>query len=436
MPPKAMSQDAIERLITQRVNAVMEAERERRVNARGQGGNVNEAGGQGGAPAVRECTFSRFMKCNPMVFHGHEGAVELSRWFEKTEMVFRISECAEARKVKFAAATLQGRALTWWNSQVATRGLEATNQIGWTEMKRVMTEEFCPIKEIQRMEYELWNLKVKDFDYTQRFHELVQLYPEMVLTERKKIEAYIQGLTDNIKGTVIGSKPTSLNEAVRMTHALMEQKSNNIQMESFFKKSCYENEVSQSVFNCNKCDSENPTLHKRLGKTSEMKAVPPPMTGNYFPSIPDIEIDDSPTLLMGSRGNTTMPELYNKMELLRDRNRNLIEAGKDHALQIYFFLKHFLGLKQLVMLVMDLKKEDESAQDCFELPIWNSYSSTNPFASKSDNKIGGPREEEQVFLDDLARLQRQEKEANEEAEALRKNLEQETENLGYSGRKC
>ncbi|GJT67137.1 hypothetical protein Tco_1018617 [Tanacetum coccineum] len=39
------------------------------------------------------------------------------------------------------------------------------------------------------------------------------------------------------------------------------------------------------------------------------------------------------------------------------------------------------------------------------------------------------REEEQVFLDDLARLQRQEKEANEEAEALRKNLEQETKNL-------
>ncbi|GKA63072.1 putative ribonuclease H-like domain-containing protein [Tanacetum coccineum] len=45
------------------------------------------------------------------------------------------------------------------------------------------------------------------------------------------------------------------------------------------------------------------------------------------------------------------------------------------------------------------------------------------------SKRGGPREEEQVFLDDLARLQRQEKEANEEAEALLKNLEQETENL-------
>ncbi|GJU76529.1 putative reverse transcriptase domain-containing protein [Tanacetum coccineum] len=51
------------------------------------------------------------------------GAVELRRWFEKTESVFGISECAEGKKVKFAAATLQGPALTWWNSKVATIGL-------------------------------------------------------------------------------------------------------------------------------------------------------------------------------------------------------------------------------------------------------------------------------------------------------------------------
>ncbi|GJV48571.1 putative reverse transcriptase domain-containing protein [Tanacetum coccineum] len=198
MPPRPMNQAAVERLIAERVAAAVEAERQRQVNARRQGNN--EAGGQGGAPAARECTFSGFMKCNPTVFHGHEGAVELSRWFEKTEMVFGISECTKARKVKFAAATLQGRALTWWNSQVAMMGLEAANQIGWTEMRRLMTEEFCPIEEIQRMEHELWNLKVNEFDitaYTKRFHEL---------------------------GIVIGSKPTSLNEAVRMTHALMEQK--------------------------------------------------------------------------------------------------------------------------------------------------------------------------------------------------------------------
>ncbi|GJU74683.1 hypothetical protein Tco_1266088 [Tanacetum coccineum] len=67
--------------------------------------------------------------------------------------------------------------------------------------------------------------------------------------------------------------------------------------------------------------------------------------------------------------------------------------------------------------------EDETDQDCFELPIWHSYSSTNKSSSKSDCQRGSPREEEQIFLDDLARLQIQGRKGklNEEAEALRKN---------------
>ncbi|GKB92607.1 ribonuclease H-like domain-containing protein [Tanacetum coccineum] len=55
----------------------------------------------------------------------------------------------------------------------------------------------------------------------------------------------------------------------------------------------YENEVFQSVFKSNKSDFENPPLNKRLVKTCEMQAVPPPMTGNYLPSGPDVETDDS-----------------------------------------------------------------------------------------------------------------------------------------------
>ncbi|GJT49270.1 putative ribonuclease H-like domain-containing protein [Tanacetum coccineum] len=77
----------------------------------------------------------------------------------------------------------------------------------------------------------------------------------------------------------------------------------------------------------------------------------------------------------------------------------------------------------------DSEKEDESTQDCFVLPIWPSYSSTMTSVPKTDDKREGPREEEQVFIDELERLKRQEKEANEEAEALRKKFEQETENL-------
>ncbi|GJY80874.1 putative reverse transcriptase domain-containing protein [Tanacetum coccineum] len=195
MPPKSapLTQAAVRRMIKESVDAAIAAERARHANA------GNDARGSG---PVR-------------------GAVKLRRWFEKTESVFGISECAEGKKVKFAAATLQGPALTWWNSKVATMGLETVNQMPWTKMKQLMTAEFFPVEEIQRMEHELWNLRVKEYNivaYTQRFNELALMCPRMVEPESVKVDAYIRGLSENIKGEVTSSRPTNLNEAVRMAH--------------------------------------------------------------------------------------------------------------------------------------------------------------------------------------------------------------------------
>ncbi|GJU07542.1 hypothetical protein Tco_1123972 [Tanacetum coccineum] len=114
-------------MIKESVNAVIAAERARHANAGNDARGSRPVRGQDAAPAVRECTFAGFMKCNPTAFHGTEGAVKLRRWFKKTECVFGISECVEGKKVKFAAATLQGPALTWWNAKVATMGLETVN---------------------------------------------------------------------------------------------------------------------------------------------------------------------------------------------------------------------------------------------------------------------------------------------------------------------
>nr|GFC03713.1 hypothetical protein [Tanacetum cinerariifolium] len=139
------------------------------------------------------------MKCSPITFCGNEGAVGLIRWIEKTEMVFT----------------------------VATLGIEVVTRKTWAEIKVMMTEEFCPPEEIQRMKGELWNLRVKEMDissYTTHFNKLVILCPGMVPTERKKVEAYIRGLSENIKGEVTSSEPATLNKAVRIAHTLMEQK--------------------------------------------------------------------------------------------------------------------------------------------------------------------------------------------------------------------
>ncbi|GKB87249.1 putative reverse transcriptase domain-containing protein [Tanacetum coccineum] len=205
-------------MIKESVNDAIVAERARQVNARNNASGSGPVRGRDTTPAIRECTFAGFMKCNPAAFHRVEGAVELRRWFKKTESVFKISECVEGKKVKFVVATLEGPTLTWRKTKVATMGLETMNQMPWTEMKQLMTAEFCLIEEIQRMEHELWNLKIKEYDivaYTQRFNELALMCPRMVEPERVKVDAYIQGLTDNIKGEVTSSKPDDLNEVVR-----------------------------------------------------------------------------------------------------------------------------------------------------------------------------------------------------------------------------
>ncbi|GJR99430.1 hypothetical protein Tco_0315939 [Tanacetum coccineum] len=78
------------------------------------------------------------------------------------------------------------------------------------------------------------------------------------------------------------------------------------------------------------------------------------------------------------------------------------------------------------------KIEVESAQDYFVLPIWSSYTSTVK-SSKANNAGEEPTKhpdlnpvdkEDQVFLDELERLKRQEHDANDAAEALRKILVQ------------
>nr|GEU98383.1 hypothetical protein [Tanacetum cinerariifolium] len=154
MPPKSapLTQAAIRQMIKENVNAEIAAERDRQANAGNDARGSGPVRGQDAALVVCECTFAGFMKCNPTAFHDTEGVVELRKWFEKTESVFKISECAEGKKVKFAATTLQGHALTWWNAKVATMGLETVNQMPWTEMKHLMTAELCSIEEVKQKE--------------------------------------------------------------------------------------------------------------------------------------------------------------------------------------------------------------------------------------------------------------------------------------------
>nr|GEW14428.1 reverse transcriptase domain-containing protein [Tanacetum cinerariifolium] len=90
------------------------------------------------------------------------GVRRTERWFEKMEMVFRISNCLAENQVKFATCTLLASALTWWNSHVRVVGNDAAYVMTWKELKKKIADKYCPRNEMKKIETELWNLEVQD----------------------------------------------------------------------------------------------------------------------------------------------------------------------------------------------------------------------------------------------------------------------------------
>ncbi|GKC38246.1 putative reverse transcriptase domain-containing protein [Tanacetum coccineum] len=106
---------------------------------------------------------------NSSNFKGTKGFSGPSEWFKRMESVFHISNCIIENQVKFATCTLHSVALTWWNTYVKTVGHDAAY-------------------------------------------------------ESDKIEKYVGGLPDMIHGSVVASKPKTMQNAVEIVIELMDKK--------------------------------------------------------------------------------------------------------------------------------------------------------------------------------------------------------------------
>ncbi|GJR00400.1 hypothetical protein Tco_0523384 [Tanacetum coccineum] len=116
----------------------------------------------------------------------------------RMESIFHISNCTVENQVKFATCTLHSVALTWWNTNVKTK-----------------------------LEMKIRDLKVKGTDltsYTQCFQELALLYGRMFPEEFDKIEKYVGYLPDMIHGSVVASKPKTMQDAVEIETELIDKK--------------------------------------------------------------------------------------------------------------------------------------------------------------------------------------------------------------------
>ncbi|GJR60963.1 reverse transcriptase domain-containing protein [Tanacetum coccineum] len=119
-------------------------------------------------------------------------------------------------------------ALTWWNYHVRTVGNDIAYAMTWTELKKKMTDKYCPRTEIKKLEVELWELKVKGTDvigYNQCFQELALLCGRMFPEESDMIEKYVIGLPNMIHRSVVASKPKTMQEATEMAIKVMDKRS-------------------------------------------------------------------------------------------------------------------------------------------------------------------------------------------------------------------
>nr|GEW32951.1 retrotransposon protein, putative, Ty3-gypsy subclass [Tanacetum cinerariifolium] len=158
---------------------------------------------------TRECTYSDFMKCKPLNFKGTEGVVELTQWFEKMETVFRISNCSVENQIKFSTCILFVSALTWWNSHVTIVGPNAAYAITWAN----------------------------------------------------KIETYVAGLPDVIHGSVVASRPKTMQEAIKMANKLIDKRNNRwAECQADNKRKVYD------TFRSNQSQQQQPNKRQNTGR--------------------------------------------------------------------------------------------------------------------------------------------------------------------------
>ncbi|GJW83483.1 reverse transcriptase domain-containing protein, partial [Tanacetum coccineum] len=199
---------------------------------------------EGPEPLLENATIPRLYEMQTSITKATEGVVELTQWFERMETVFRISNCSVENQIKFSTCTLLAGALTWWNSHVITVSHDVAYAMTWTDLKKKMTDKYCPRNEMKKLEAELLNLKVKGTDvigYNQHFQELALLCVRMFPKESNKIERYVGGLPDMIHGNIVASKPKTMQEAVEMATKLMDKKVNTIAKRQAENKRKFEN---------------------------------------------------------------------------------------------------------------------------------------------------------------------------------------------------
>ena len=191
---------------------------------RGDSTSLNSStsgGGQGGSSSSSSSSSSMpridIRVMSPQPFYGTSGS-NAHQWLMEVERYFTAVNLApdHVQRVLYASTFLKDTASIWYGTMSQELGASPS----WVEFKERFLSRFQPIAaaKVARAQLRLLKQKYRVAGYSQEFLRLVQLIPDMHLTDQ--LESYMVGLTPDLAIEVEKKEPKSLLEAMEFAQRI------------------------------------------------------------------------------------------------------------------------------------------------------------------------------------------------------------------------
>ncbi|XP_038887045.1 uncharacterized protein LOC120077214 [Benincasa hispida] len=152
-------------------------------------------------PSLEPGYLRDFKKYDPPTFNGFlKDPTNVELWLSTVEGIFQYIRCPEEQKLQCAAFVLINNVKRWWRS--AQRIIEASGgQTTWDQFKERFYEKYFSAHVRYNKQAEFMNLKQRTMtveEYEEKFDKLSCFSPNLVSTEAKRVERFVQGLRDGL----------------------------------------------------------------------------------------------------------------------------------------------------------------------------------------------------------------------------------------------
>ena len=130
--------------------------------------------------------------------------------------IFATLDYAEERQVNFTIFQFEGMACSWWNVVSAKWEREQTLWT-WANFEREFNVKFLPSMIQEKREDDFIKLKqglLSVVEYEEQFTKLFKFFPELVITERKRIRRFIQELNVEIQESLAAAQIATFTDAL------------------------------------------------------------------------------------------------------------------------------------------------------------------------------------------------------------------------------